>query len=92
MKKRKDTPNFGDFLDAARQSRLSEGNYTTNPSTETEIADSVIVKKGHSSMPTPRGMKAPVSTTTDKELIGIAASVLGDDLESLLKQHNEGTW
>ena len=91
MKKR-NIPKFGDFLADARTSRLSDSYYTTPPPVETETPDEVIVKKGYSSIPSPKGMKIPVSVTTDKELIEIAASVLGDDYELLLQKHDEESW
>ena len=91
MKKR-NIPKFGDFLAEARASRLDNSNYTTSQASETDFTDEVIVKKGHSSIPTPHGMKMPVSVTADKDLLDIAATVLGDDFELLLKKHNEGSW
>lgn len=92
MRTRNNIPKFGEFLKQARSSRLSVNNYTTDCSSETEIPDAVIVKKGHSSIPTPHGMKMPISVTADKELLDIAASVLGDDYELLLKKHDNGEW
>lgn len=90
--KKRNIPKFGDFLVEARASRLNNSNYTTSQVSETDFTDEVIVKKGHSSIPSPHGMKMPVSVNADKELLDIAVSVLGDDYELLLKKHDEGTW